>query len=439
MSAAVRSRLNIGIAVAGAGAIALAPITQPMPTIAEPQAHSVSTAAVALSAAINPIEQWVQIINTTFANGGALLETYLDNPTPILRQLILNGIGYGEQTLTALQATVNAVFNNLQFDNPNGLPAQLQYGLDLLRAGDIANGLPAVYGAFSGFVLFSAFPLLNLLQIPITMAQNFANVVEAGMQGVVGLAFGALSAPAAAVGAAADQLQAVYNEIQAGDLLGTVSYALGVPGAFVDGFLNGFGFNAGLLSPDGLVDMAIRALNTIAEALGAAPVAMFAPLAAKVADSGPSALPADASRIEAITLDADVGVTGDAAPAATTEITPADTGVTEPIASEPIPAEPVATEPAAAEPSATEPEAPATDTEPASKRDLRTTSPRTSSGDTGKAGGSRSELGNTATSTKPDRSVSRENRSNSAGSSNGSTNSQKGGGSSGSDSSGAAA
>ncbi len=82
MSAAVRSRLNIGIAVAGAGVIALAPINPSMPTIAEPLAHSVSQRrGCARSASTNPIEQWLQIISTTLASkDGALAQTYLANP-----------------------------------------------------------------------------------------------------------------------------------------------------------------------------------------------------------------------------------------------------------------------------------------------------------------------------------------------------------------------
>lgn len=458
MSAAVRSRLNIGIAVAGAGAIALAPINPSMPTISEPLAQSVSTAAVALSAAVNPIEQWAQIISEAFTNGAALVEAYLDNPAPILRQLILNGIGYGETTVTALQATVTNLIDNLRLDNPNGLPANLRNAWDLLLAGDIANGLPPLYSSFVGYLLFSTLPVINVLQIPIDMAQNFANVVEAGMTGIVGLVFGALSAPQAAVEGASDQLQAVYNAIQAGDWLGTINEVLGVPGAFVDGLVNGYGYNAGLLNPDGLVDMAIRALNTIAEALGAAPVAtsMLAPFAAKVADSGPSALPSDVLTVETVTLDTDVVATGDGAPAATTETTPAESTLTdpvsfEPVASEPIPAEPsvtepvatepVATEPAATEPTATEPTTPSTDieTKPASKRESKAVSQRTSDDDTGSAGGSRSELSKKDTSTKSGRSTSRESRSDSTGSGKGSASSDKSGGESGSGSSGAAA
>jgi len=44
MQVAVRSRLNVGIALAGAGAIALAPIAQPMPAIAELQARAAYSA-----------------------------------------------------------------------------------------------------------------------------------------------------------------------------------------------------------------------------------------------------------------------------------------------------------------------------------------------------------------------------------------------------------
>lgn len=471
MSAAVRSRLNIGIAVAGAGVIALAPINPSMPTIAEPLAHSVSNAAVALSATTNPIEQWLQIINTTLANGGALAQTYLDNPLPILRQLILNGIGYGEQTVTALQATVTNLVNNLRPDNPNGLPMQLGAAWDLLRAGDIANGLPAVYGALAGYALFSAFPLINMVEIPIAMAQNFADVVQAGLGGVVQLALGVLSVPAAVVGATASQLQAVFDAVKAGDFLGTINEALGVPGAFVGALLNGFGFNPGLLSPDGFVDIAIRTLNSIAEALGAAPVAapMLAPFAAKAADTGPSALPSAPSTVATVTLDTDAGVPDGATQALATETTPDDTIVTEPVATEPVaePAaepvatepvstEPVMTEPAATEPAVTEPaanepvvnepvstepaatEPAATDTEAAAERELRTTM-EASGGETGKAGVSRSAVGKKGDSTTSAGSTSHEKRSDSADSGRDSTSSDSESGPSGNDSSGAAA
>lgn len=454
MSATVQPRLKIGIAVAGAGAIALAPVMQPMPDIAEPLARSVSTAAVALSATTNPIEQWLQIINTAIANGGALAQTYLANPAPILRQLILNGIGYGEQTFTALQSTVTAFIDNLRFDNPNGLPMNLKNAWDQILAGDITNGLPALYGAFSGYLLFSAFPLINLLEIPSTMAQNFANVVEAGMGGALGLVFGTLSIPAAVVGATADQLQSILNAVQTGDWLGAINDAFGVPGAMVGAFFNGFGFNAGLLSPDGLIDMAIRALNSVAEALGAVPpaTAMAAPLVAKAADLGPSALPADESSVTTVVLRTE----GTASAENTEGSAAVEPGAEQPAIDGTTPAEPLAAEPEASEPDLTEPEitepdltapdlteslsAEPTDTEAESEResgyqDLRSPSAENTDGDLG-TGNARSSR--PTESTDSAQSTNREDRSES---SNSGSNSgpEAGGGTSASESSGAAA
>ncbi|WP_131701322.1 hypothetical protein [Mycolicibacterium neoaurum] len=451
MSATVQPRLKIGIAVAGAGAIALAPVIQPMPDIAEPLARSLSTATVALSATTNPIEQWLQIINTAIANGGALAQTYLANPAPILRQLILNGIGYGEQTFTALQSTVTALIDNLRFDNPSGLPMNLKNAWDQIMAGDITNGLPALYSAVAGYALFSAFPLINLLEIPSTMAQNFANAVEAGVQGALGLVFGALAIPPAIVEATAVQFQSVLNAVQTGDWLGAINDTFGIPGAMVGAFFNGFGFNAGLLSPDGLIDMAIKAMNSIAEALGAVPpaAAMAAPLVAKAADLGPSALPADESSVTTVVLRTE----GTASAENTDGSAAVEPGAEQPAIDGTTPAEPLAAEPEVTEPDLTAPEitepdlteslsAEPTDTEAESEseresgyQDLRSPSAESTDSDLG-TGNARSSR--PTESTDSAQSTNREDRSES---SNSGSNSgpEAGGGTSASESSGAAA
>ncbi|WP_157516871.1 hypothetical protein [Mycobacterium sp. MS1601] len=463
MSATVRSRLNIGIAVAGAGVIALAPINPPMPTIAAPLEQSISTAAVALSATTNPIEQWLEIISTTFTNGSALLETYLDDPAPILRQLILNGIGYGELTVTTLQTAITGIVNILSLDNPEGLAAQLKTATQQILDGDIYNGLTTWLTVPLGLVIAGGLPLIGLFDIPTKMAQNFANVVAVLPQVIGGLGFGAITTFLGTVQATTYQLQGVYDAVQAGDWLGAINEIIALPGATVDGLLNGFPLTGapGLLSQYGLFSELIRGFNTIAQAITPDTTLMSQPFAAKVADPGPSALPSDASTVETITLDTDSGVTGVAAAAA--ETTPAETTVTEPVVTEPVgdpiatePAaelvvteptvtepvavEPVETEPIVTEPVATEPAAEAdTDTKPASKRAWRTPSVRTSDGDTSKTSGIRPDRSTKGESTKPSRSSRSENRSESAGSSKDSTASEKGSGVSGSDSSGAAA
>lgn len=212
----------------------------------------------------------------------------------------------------------------------------------------------------------------------------------------------------------------------------------------VGAFFNGFGFNAGLLSPDGLIDMAIRALNSVAEALGAAPpaAAMAAPLVAKGSDLGPSALPADESNVTTVVLR-----TEGAAGAAHTEGSAAvEPGAEQPAIDGTTPAEPLAAEPEASEPDLTVPDqteslsAEPTDTEAESEResgyqDLRSPSAESTDGDLGTGNARSSTPTESADSARPS---SREDRSET---SNSGSNSgpESSGGTSASESSGAAA
>ena len=394
MQVAVRSRLNMGIALAGAGAIALAPIAQPMPAIAELQARAVSSAEVALTAAANPIEQWAEIIQTTLANGGALAQSYLNNPLPILHQLLNNGLGYGQQTVTALQSSFTNLVDQLRFDNPYGFPVTVRHGLDQILAGQIYAGVSSLLDAGLGLIIGPVLPLLDLLQIPVTMAQNFANVVAALPMAVLGLGLGALGTLNGTVQATAFQAQAVFDALRTGDLVGVVGAIVATPGAIVNAVLNGFALTGapGLLSPYGLVDQLIQAVNTIAQAI--APTTPIA-LSAKVADTGPAALPSAVLSVATATLGAEKVATPEESKAAAMETT----------AAEPAATEPTATVPATTEPAATAPETPSTSTEtkPETKPESGTTSGSTTTpnGGTDTTNGNKAEPGKTGEPTKP--------------------------------------
>jgi uncharacterized membrane protein YgcG len=393
MHAAVRSRLNMGIAMAGAGAIALAPIAQPMPAIAELQARAVSSAEVALSAAANPIEQWAQIIQTTLANGGALAQSYLNNPLPILHQLLNNGLGYGQQTVTALQTSFTSLVDQLRFDNPYGFPVAVRHGLDQILAGQIYDGVSTLLDAGLGLIVGPVLPLLDLLQIPVTMAQNFANVVAALPMSVLGLGLGALGTFNGTVQATAFQAQAVFDALRSGDLVGVIGAIVATPGAIVNAVLNGFALTGapGLLSPYGLVDQLIQAVNSIAQAI--APTTPIA-LSAKVADTGPAAVPSAALSVATATLGAEkVATTTEATKAAETEATAAEPATTEPAATAP--------EPAAAEPAATASETPSTATETKPETKPESGSTTGSNGATDTTDGNKAEPGKTGEPTKP--------------------------------------
>ncbi|MGB3486255.1 MAG: hypothetical protein WBB07_29050 [Mycobacterium sp.] len=438
MQVAVRSRFNMGIALVGTGVIALAPIAQPMPSIAEIQVRAMSSAEVALTAAVNPIDQWVQIIQETFTNSGALVQTYLDNPAPILHQMILNGIGYGEQTVTALQTSLSNLAEAVRFDNPNGVIAYLQQGVSQILAGQIYEAYNTFFSVGFGLIASGVLPLVNLLQIPVTVVQNFANVVATLPPILVGLGFGTLATVNGTLQATTFQAQAVLDALNAGDVPGAVGALVATPGVIVNAALNGFAHTGapGLLSPGGgIVGSLIQALNTIATAIAPPAATDFA---AQVADTGPSALPSAASSVATITVGAEKAGTPETTKTAASETTPAEPTATEPAATEPAATEPAATEPAATEPAATEPaatepaasepaptasETPSTATElkreskSKTKPESSSTSPRTArpNGRTDATNGNKAEAGKTGRQTKPSGSTGSETGSDSAG------------------------
>ncbi|WP_418003337.1 hypothetical protein ACNO8X_25995 [Mycobacterium sp. PDNC021] len=385
MHGAVRSRINMGIALTGAGAIALAPIAQPMPAIAELQTRAVSSAKVALTAAVNPIEQWSKIIQDALANSGGLVETYMTNPAPILHQLLINGLTYGGQTFSAVQNSFVNLVDQLKLDNPYGFPAGVQNAFNQIRAGQLYEAYNTLFSAGLGLIVGPVFPLLELLQIPVNMAQNFADVVAVAPSVLVGASFGVIGTVNGTMQATAFQAQAVLDALKARNLMGAVNALVATPGVIVNAILNGFALSGapGLLSPGGLIDQVIQGLNTIAHAL--APSA--APVAAKVADTGPSAVPSAALSTATVTLGAEKVTAPDSAKAAATKT--AETKTT--------PAEPAAAAPVAA----ASPETPSTATE--TKPESGTTSGSTTpTGGTDTTSGTKTDTPDkTAEPTKP--------------------------------------
>ncbi len=414
MQVAVPPRINMGIALAGAGAIALAPIAQPMPAIAELQARAVSSAKVALTAAVNPIEQWGQIIRDALANGGTLVNTYMQNPAPILHQLLINGLGYGGQTFAALQSSFGNLVDQLRLDNPDGFPAGLQHGVSQILAGQIYDGYNTLFSAGLGLIIGPVFPLLELLQIPVTMAKNFANAVAVAPSVLVGVGFGVIGTVNGTMQAAAFQAQAVLDALKARDLPGAVNALVATPGAIVNAVLNGFALSGapGLLTSGGLIDQVIQGLNAIAHAI--APTTSTS-LAAKVADAGPSAVPSAALSAATFTLGAEKVTAPDTA----------KTAATKTAAAEPAAAAPVATGPAAGAPAATSPEtpSPATETKPESGTTLgSTTTPNGGTGSTDTTGGTTAGTSGTAGEpTKPSGSIGNQTGSGSTTTPNGGT------------------
>lgn len=116
MTVAPRSYLTAGVAVLGAGAIALSPI-QPIPhqLASAPQKAVVSTLAVDLAAAIDPITPWVDLVKTSMANIQTIIGQQFD-PGPVLpiTSAMLNNWKVYLQELPDIPQIFNQILGNLR-------------------------------------------------------------------------------------------------------------------------------------------------------------------------------------------------------------------------------------------------------------------------------------------------------------------------------------
>ncbi|MBU3749096.1 MAG: hypothetical protein FGM52_01365 [Mycobacterium sp.] len=110
-----RSYLTAGIATLGVGALALAPV-QPIPHQLDlaPQ-KVVSSLAVDLAAAVDPITAWVNVFQTSAANIAILNEFQQQNPFPLLKTIGANIATYIEEISNGqIDLVFEQIGNNIQ-------------------------------------------------------------------------------------------------------------------------------------------------------------------------------------------------------------------------------------------------------------------------------------------------------------------------------------
>ncbi|MBP3085171.1 hypothetical protein [Mycolicibacterium fortuitum] len=265
MQVAAHPYLAAGVALIGASAIAISPVAPPMPDITVP---AVSSAEVSLSAAIDPIQAYVQLVTNTFTNVSTLIGQELADPAPILRQVIDNQIATAVSLGTALQDSAVALGNALDPSNPYSIPSLLQLAVSNLLSGDINGAVANAWSAFLTPVVGVGLPLLE----PITAAirqpiQNVLNVVDTQLAVVMPL-LGALNVAYRTITVAGNVGQEILDSATAGDALAVVSTMLSSPAVIADAFLNGDELGGGVFGPSlGLLGTLRQAREMIAAAI----------------------------------------------------------------------------------------------------------------------------------------------------------------------------
>jgi len=281
MNVAVRPYATAGIALVGASVIAISPLAPPMPG-AQALQRTVSSVGVELSAAVNPIENWVQVFQKSAANLGAIGQQIAADPAPILSQIVANQIA----SLKVLQAAFNTNAGTLKLIF-QGAPGAIETARGQLQSGNITGAvdtinnniiIPLALAAVQA-VSDSTVPLVNTVN---NFAKAFATLPNAVFQVVLPMTFPLLSTINVIVQATQD----VYDGVVASDPGAVISTLVNLPANLVGGFLNGSGMVLGFIPAPGLltpydpnfgflgsgpIASLIQLRDVIAQAIGATP------------------------------------------------------------------------------------------------------------------------------------------------------------------------
>ncbi|KAA0110221.1 hypothetical protein CIW47_08495 [Mycolicibacterium sp. P1-5] len=257
--------------------------------------RTVSSVGVELSAAVDPIQNWIQVFQKSAANLNAIGQQVVASPAPILSQIVANQMA----SLKALQAAfdVNAQTVKQIINSAPGVFATAQAQLD---SGNIKGAVSTVNDQIViplaltvvQAVSDSTVPLVNTVN---NFAKAFATIpARAVSQVILPLTYPLVST----INVFVQTTQDVYDGVVASDPGAVVNALVNLPANLVDGVLNGSGTilggflnTPGILTPwdpflgelaSGPIASLIALRDVIAQAIGApAPPAAAAITAAK--------------------------------------------------------------------------------------------------------------------------------------------------------------
>ncbi|OYN80395.1 hypothetical protein [Mycolicibacterium sphagni] len=281
MNAAIRPYTTAGVALVGASVIAISPLAPPMPDVHAMQ-RTVSSVGVELSATVNPIENWIQVFQTSAANLGAIGQQIVDSPAPILSQIVANQIA----SLKALQTAFAGNAANVKqiFDS---IPGTIDTARGQFQSGDITGGFDTINNTVVIPLALAAVQAVSDSTVPVVntvnnFAKAFATLPNAVYQVLLPMTFPLLSTINVVVQATQD----VYDGVVASNPGAVINTLVNLPANLVNGFLNGSGMILGIIPTPGLltpysssfgflatgpIASLIQLRDVIAQAIGATP------------------------------------------------------------------------------------------------------------------------------------------------------------------------
>lgn len=254
---------------------------------ADNSAQAAQTPGIGL--ALDPIAQWADIFKASFENIGWMGEQWLADPVPFLRQVVTNQIGYATEIADTMGTAIPAVLRSLLDPSlANGFAYNLVKAVDLIQANDITGASNAIYSGLLA-TMFGLFPMANLLQIPVQMAENLTNVLETAAGLPISVGFAAVRPVGHFFTAAGVSGQAITDALADQDPVAALEALISAPGNITGAVLNGDRFGGGLLSNNGVIaTLALTVPRLLAAAI--TPEETLDPLSVVDTEKAPAAI-----------------------------------------------------------------------------------------------------------------------------------------------------
>ncbi len=305
MQSALNRTVTTGVALVGASAIALTPVVAYSPAV---QLPSLRSADVQMAAFVNPIEEWVQVIGTSFTNLSALGTQVQTDPTPILSKLAANLLANANTIVDTASQTFGQAVATF-----TAMPQAFFTAAQQLAAGQVADAVQTIWGNVLLPPAFLAIiPISAAIPIVQNAVQNVANVIGAlGGVNLLLTGIAVISPIYATITQFGNSAQAVVDAVKAGDFVTAASALINAPAQLVNAFLNGDEMTPGLLTPlDGVGGGgAIAALLKLRDAIADAITAPTPPASAAKTLSAKVAAPAEATTTSTKTDESSTGAT----------------------------------------------------------------------------------------------------------------------------------
>ncbi len=278
MQLAISRTVTAGVVLVGASAIALTPIAGTLPGVPLP---SMRSADVQIAAFVNPIEEWVQVIGTSFDNLSSLGTQFQNDPLPILSQLLDNQLANAKTVFDAGANTLGQAVTTFA-----SLPQAFFNAGSQIAQGHLADAVQTLWGGILPLVIIPIIPITAVAPVVQTAVQNVANVIGAlGGVNLLITGIAVISPLYATITQFGNTAQAIFDAAGKGDFATVASEILNAPAALTNAFLNGDDSTPGLLTPTsgvgggGTIAALLNLRDTVADALK--PAAVPTPAAAR--------------------------------------------------------------------------------------------------------------------------------------------------------------